>query len=85
MSKLPRLSGRDCVKALAKVGFYQKRQHGSHIILRRDNPFAQVVVPDGTRSGYIARDPAARQSQRGRVQRGFVEAPAGDGLVYSDA
>jgi len=27
-------------------GFYQKRQHGSHIILRRDDPFAQVVVPD---------------------------------------
>ena len=46
MSKLPRLSGRDCVKALANVGFYQKRQHGSHIVVRRDNPFAQLVVPD---------------------------------------
>ena len=46
MSKLPRLSGRDCVKALAKAGFYLKRQHGSHIVLRRDNPFAQLVVPD---------------------------------------
>lgn len=46
MSKLPRLSGRDCVKALVKAGFYQKRQHGSHIILRRDSPFAQLVVPD---------------------------------------
>ena len=46
MSKLSRLSGRDCVKALTKAGFYQKRQHGSHIILRRDNPFAQLVVPD---------------------------------------
>jgi predicted RNA binding protein YcfA (HicA-like mRNA interferase family) len=46
VSKLPRLSGRDCVKALTKVGFYQKRQHGSHIILRRDNPFAQLVVPE---------------------------------------
>jgi len=46
LSKLPRLSGRDCVKALSKAGFYEKRQHGSHIILRRDNPFAQLVVPD---------------------------------------
>ncbi len=46
MSKLPRLSGRDCVKALAKAGFYLKRQHGSHIVLRRDHPFAQLVVPD---------------------------------------
>ena len=41
MSKLPRLSGRDCVKALEKAGFKVKRQHGSHIILRRDQPFAQ--------------------------------------------
>ena len=46
MSKLPRISGRDCVKALAKAGFYFKRQHASHIILRRDDPFAQLVVPD---------------------------------------
>ncbi len=46
MSRLPRISGRDCVKALDKVGFYLKRQHGSHLILRRDNPFAQVVVPN---------------------------------------
>jgi predicted RNA binding protein YcfA (HicA-like mRNA interferase family) len=46
MSKLPRLSGRDAVRALEKIGFYIKRQHGSHLILRRDNPFAQTVVPD---------------------------------------
>ena len=46
MTRLPRVSGRNCVRALNKIGFYQRRQHGSHIILRRDNPFAQVVVPD---------------------------------------
>ncbi len=46
MSNLPRISGRDCVKALVKVGFYIRRQQGSHIILRRDEPFAQLVVPD---------------------------------------
>lgn len=46
MSKLPKISGQNCVKALKKSGFYFKRQHGSHIILRRDNPFSQVVVPD---------------------------------------
>ena len=46
MSKLPRVSGRDCVSALEKAGFVQKRQHGSHIILRRDDPFVQLVVPD---------------------------------------
>jgi predicted RNA binding protein YcfA (HicA-like mRNA interferase family) len=46
MTKLPRISGRDCVTALLKAGFIFKRQHGSHIILRREAPFAQVVVPD---------------------------------------
>ncbi len=46
MNKLPRVSGRECIKALGKAGFYFKRQEGSHMILRRDDPFAQVVVPD---------------------------------------
>lgn len=43
---LPLISGRECVKALQKAGFYLKRQEGSHMILRRDNPFAQLVVPN---------------------------------------
>ena len=46
MSKLPCVSGQDAVSALRKVGFYIRRQHGSHIILRRDEPFAQTVVPN---------------------------------------
>lgn len=46
MSKLPRMSGRECVKALERAGFLTKRQESTHIILRRENPFAQVVVPD---------------------------------------
>ena len=46
MTKLPRVSGRECVRALEKAGFIVKRQHGSHIVVRRDDPFAQLVVPD---------------------------------------
>jgi predicted RNA binding protein YcfA (HicA-like mRNA interferase family) len=46
MSKLPVISGYECVKALEKAGFYFKRQESSHIVLRRDDPFAQVVVPN---------------------------------------
>ena len=47
MSKLPRgLAGKEVVRALQKAGFFIKRRKGSHIVLRRDNPFAQVVVPD---------------------------------------
>ncbi len=45
MSKLPRVSGAQTVAALKKLGFYVRRQHGSHIIMRRDAPFAQTVVP----------------------------------------
>ncbi|MCW5312616.1 addiction module toxin, HicA family [Nostoc sp. KVJ3] len=39
------MSGRDCVRAREKVGFYEKRRESSHIILRRDEPFSQVVIP----------------------------------------
>jgi predicted RNA binding protein YcfA (HicA-like mRNA interferase family) len=46
MSRAPRVSGREVVAALARLGFRVRRQHGSHIILRRDMPFAQTVVPN---------------------------------------
>lgn len=46
MVKLPVISGKECVKALRKAGFYLKRQKGSHMILRKNEPFAQVTVPN---------------------------------------
>ena len=46
MSPLPQISGRECIIALQKIGFYVRRQRGNHIILRRDDPFAQLVVPN---------------------------------------
>ena len=46
MTKLPIISGKETVAELSKVGFYIRFQSGSHIILRRDKPFAQVVVPN---------------------------------------
>ena len=46
MTHLPVISGRDCVRALEHAGFHTVRQVGSHIVLRRENPFCQVVVPD---------------------------------------
>ena len=45
MNRLPQVSGAEVVRALQKIGFAVRRQHGSHIILRRDTPFAQTVVP----------------------------------------
>ena len=60
MTRLPRgLSGNQVVRALEKAGFYFKRQKGSHLVLRRDDPFAQVVVPahrsvdSGTLAGIL--------------------------------
>jgi predicted RNA binding protein YcfA (HicA-like mRNA interferase family) len=48
--KLPTdLSGRELVRVLLRAGFVVNRQKGSHIILRRDEPFARVVVPDHKR------------------------------------
>lgn len=47
MTRLPTdLSGRDLVKALQRIGFVVQRQRGSHIVLRRDSPFARVTVPN---------------------------------------
>ncbi len=46
MSKLPSISGKECIGALEKIGFYEKRRESSHIIMRRNEPFAQVVVPN---------------------------------------
>jgi predicted RNA binding protein YcfA (HicA-like mRNA interferase family) len=46
MSKLPQISGKECIKALGKAGFFVKRQKGSHIILCRDEPFSEVVIPN---------------------------------------
>ena len=47
MSVLPRVSGLEVVKALAKAGYEQDRQRGSHIILRQAaSPHRRIVVPD---------------------------------------
>ncbi len=42
---LPVISGDDAVSILTRMGFRFVRQTGSHMILRRDDPFAQVTVP----------------------------------------
>ncbi|NMG08901.1 type II toxin-antitoxin system HicA family toxin [Brasilonema sp. UFV-L1] len=46
MSKLPVISGAECVRALQQIGFVVNRQRGSHIILVREEPKTIVTVPD---------------------------------------
>ena len=45
--KLPvDLSGQELRKALERAGFVYQRQKGSHMILRRAEPYARVIIPD---------------------------------------
>lgn len=46
MSKLPVISGSECIAALEKIGFAVARQRGSHIILIRQEPKTTVTVPN---------------------------------------
>ena len=47
MTKLPSdISGATLRRALERAGFVFQRQKGSHMVLRREAPFARVVVPD---------------------------------------
>ncbi len=47
MSYLPQVSGRETVKALAKIGYQFDRQRGSHIVLRNTAPpYRRLTVPD---------------------------------------
>jgi predicted RNA binding protein YcfA (HicA-like mRNA interferase family) len=47
MTKLPVVSGKEAVKAFAKIGYELDHQTGSHMILRKPNPpFRRLTVPN---------------------------------------
>ena len=43
MPKLPVVSGKECRKALMRLGFQEVRQRGSHVVMRQGD--AGCVVP----------------------------------------
>ena len=47
MSKLRRVSGKEALVALERLGFVQVRQRGSHVVLKKQGPTSVVgcVVP----------------------------------------
>ena len=47
MPRLRRVSGSEAIRALEKLGFEQVRQHGSHVVLKKETPEGGVgcVVP----------------------------------------
>jgi predicted RNA binding protein YcfA (HicA-like mRNA interferase family) len=47
VSYLPRVSGREVVKAFESAGYAVDRQRGSHIVLRNEEPpYRRLTVPD---------------------------------------
>ncbi len=46
--KLPRLSGKEVIKALSKTGFEVARQKGSHVIMKKKSSEGEIatVVPN---------------------------------------
>ncbi len=61
MPKLPRISSREAIRALERLGFEQVRQTGSHVVLKKETEEGEVgyVVPvhrelkAGTLSGIL--------------------------------
>ena len=47
MDKLPRLSGKEVIKILSKIGFQSIRQRGSHVFMMKEteNGKTTTVVP----------------------------------------
>jgi predicted RNA binding protein YcfA (HicA-like mRNA interferase family) len=43
MPELPRISGDEAIRVFKALGFYQARQKGSHVVMRRDGK--GCVVP----------------------------------------
>lgn len=43
--KLPRLTAKELVSALKKLGFYEHHQKGSHLILKHPVKSCRVTVP----------------------------------------
>jgi len=72
MPKLPVVSGKEVVKALAKLGYIIDHQTGSHIILRnKDPPHRRLTIPNhkeiakGTLRAII--------KQAGLTREGFMD------------
>lgn len=47
MPELPHLSGREIIRALERLGFFQARQRGSHVVMKKSTPDGSIgcVVP----------------------------------------
>lgn len=53
MPKLPRVSGREAIRALERLGFSQRRQRGSHLVLRKGSKGCVVPMHDELATGTL--------------------------------
>ena len=53
MPKLPRISGRECVRTLEKLGFAQVRQRGSHVVMRNGDRGCSVPMHKQLKTGTL--------------------------------
>ena len=68
MSKLPLLSWREVVKALAKAGFQVVRQKGSHLILLKNEYVVPVPKHGEIKRGLLMEIIAVRFNERGTLK-----------------
>ena len=54
MPKLPRVSGRECIRALERLGFAEVRQKGSHVFMRRGDDSCVVPLHREIKTGTLA-------------------------------
>jgi predicted RNA binding protein YcfA (HicA-like mRNA interferase family) len=53
MPKLPRISGKECVSALKKLGFEESRQKGSHMVMKMGEGGCVVPMHAEIRTGTL--------------------------------
>ena len=54
MPKLPAVSGKECRKALVRLGFEEVRQRGSHLVMRRGESGCVVPMHGEIKTGALA-------------------------------
>lgn len=70
MPELPRISGDEAIKVFIRLGFYQARQKGSHVVMRRQDK--GCVIPRHKELAIGTLKSAIRQA--GLTAEEFVEA-----------
>jgi predicted RNA binding protein YcfA (HicA-like mRNA interferase family) len=53
MPELPRISGYEAVKRFKKLGFYEARQKGSHVVMRKGNKGCVIPLHKGLAIGTL--------------------------------